>query len=123
MAGMVEAEPSTERICLVFVDSYEDIRNLPTTTVTQLPVLCNRMRLWIGPLQFQWTRPRLYEQVAGNDAYIDRLNYVLEERYDQLQRAVLAALIPQIVGTIKLEYVRCMVEYNMMALRSRIWPV
>ena len=117
-SGMIE-DPVKPRLTIVVVDSFQKIPNLPGNV---LPVVCNRMRVTIGPMVFPWS-PSLGERVLKSEHYLPEPNYILPYAFDLLQRAWIAASILQFVGSSRLRYVGNFVEYNMGKQEFNIWPM
>lgn len=115
-SGMIE---NTEKpaITLVFTDSYQ---KLPTCEGTVLPIVCNRMRVSLGPLMFPWT-PSVRESVLKSESYLPEPRYSLPAVFDALQRTWIATQIVQFVAQSKLRFVRRFVEYNMATQEFKSW--
>lgn len=116
-SGMAEVWPSP-RITIVVTDSY---RTLPDTTGVMLPVVCNRMRVSVGPLVFPWGQ-NIRDRVTTTESYLPHPGYTLPQAFDQLQRGWLSVAIIQFIATTRLRYVDHFVEYDMSAQEFKTWP-
>lgn len=112
--------PAEARLTFVISDSYLDLPDLDSTWI---PVICNRMRTWIGPMQYPWKRASVSEIVKStNGLYVDKVRYRLPSYYDELQRAWITAALLQLVGLTRLKYAHVMTEHNMTLLRTHDHP-
>lgn len=117
-AGMKEATDGNPRITFAVSDSY---LTLPNIKGNVLPIVCNRMRVTVGPMVFPWT-VNIRDEVAKHEHYLPTPGYVLPPAFDALQRAWLAVAVLQFIGTNKLRYVGHFVEYNMAQQEFKLWP-
>lgn len=111
-------DEESPRLILAFSDTY---LNLPeeTSKTPFLPIVCNRMKLWLGPIQFEWSSS-VIKKVKSNSLYIDNSRYKLPAVYDELQRAWIAGALSQMIARSQLRYVGCLYEYDMTRMRGRI---
>ena len=116
--GMFPADDA--KLTLVFADSYLDLPDLGDKTY--LPVICNRMRLWLGPMSFPWTKLNVREFVRLNESYMDKANYNLPQAFHNLQVAWLTTALLQAVALSHSRYVGSFVELNMLKMKTVICP-
>ena len=108
------------KLIIAFADSYLKLPEGISKPI--LPVICNRMKLWLGPIQFPWSA-NIVDKIKQNEAYMVEPRYVLPKVFDELQRAWVAAALSQMFTRSQLRYVGCYYEYNMTVMRSRIIPI
>jgi hypothetical protein len=118
-AGMKEATDSDSRITFAVSDSY---LTLPNVRGNMLPIVCNRMRVSVGPMVFPWG-VHVRDEVAKHEHYLPKPGYVLPQAFDALQRAWIAVAVLQFIGTHKLRYVGHFVEYDMAQQEFKLWPI
>jgi hypothetical protein len=116
--GMYPADDA--KLTLVFADSYLDLPDMPGKTY--LPVICNRMRLWLGPMCFPWTKLNVRTFVRLNESYLDTANYSLPLAFHNLQVAWLITALLQLVALNHSRYVGSFVELNMLKMKTVIHP-
>lgn len=116
-SGMVE-DNAAPRLVLAISDSYQELPDIGARNV--LPIVCNRMRVTVGPLQFPWS-PSVRDATQKAEHYLPKPNYVLPPAFDALQRAWIAAYVLQFIGQTRLTVSRKFVEFNMGTQQLRTW--
>lgn len=116
-AGMQECL-DTPRLTIAVGSSFQ---TLPAHSGNVLPVICNRMRITVGPMVFPWS-PSISETVLASERYMPEPAYTLPPAFDALQRAWIGVAVLQFVGMNKLRYVDNFVEYNMGSQEHKVWP-
>jgi hypothetical protein len=118
LASGLQEQEIDPRLTIAVSDSFQ---TLPNVKGNMLPVVCNRMRVTVGPMVFPWGT-HVRDHVLASDHYMPQPGYKLPHAFDQLQRGWLAVAILQFVGTNKLRYVNHFVEYNMAQQEFKLWP-
>lgn len=116
-SGLREQEVNP-RLTLAVSDSYQ---TLPNVSGNMLPIVCNRMRVTVGPMVFPWGI-HVRDSVLASENYLPQPGYSLPPAFDQLQRSWLAVAVLQFVGINRLKYVNHFVEYNMAQQEFKLWP-
>lgn len=116
-SGMVE-DTKNPRLVLAVSDSYQSLPEVAGRNM--LPVIVNRMRVSIGPIQFPWS-PSVRDATQKSEHYLPHPNYTLPAAFDSLQRSWTAAFILQFVAQTRLGVTRKFVEFNMGTQQMRTW--
>lgn len=116
----VQTRTGRKNVTLVFVDSMNDIPSSIAGVV--MPVVCNRVRVTVGPLLFPWSYSDT-KTLKPNEAYMDRANYELPAAAQALQVAWVANNILQYLNANRLRFVRHIAELNMAKMEVALWPV
>lgn len=114
-SGMREAENA--RLTIAVASSYLDLPNIEGNV---LPVVCNRLRVTVGPMQFPWT-PSVADSVRSSEHYLHEVRYTLPAALDQLQRAWIASAVLTFIGGQKLKFVTSFVEFNLQTFGQKLW--
>ncbi len=117
---IVDIDDDTARITLVVANAYTDIT--PPKAGTWLPVIANRVRLNVGPLQFTWS-PSIVDAVANNPKYMRNVGYELPSVFAALQVPVLTMLLAQLLAKPQLKYVGNVVEFDLGRQKEVVWPI
>jgi hypothetical protein len=117
---VVDIEDSKAHITLVVANAYTDIR--PPTTGIWLPVIANRVRLNVGPLQFPWSTS-IVDAISQNPKYLRSVAYKLSHVFAELQLTVLTMMLVQLIVKPQLKYVGNIVEFDMSTQGVKLWPV
>lgn len=118
-AGLKEATNNSPRITFAVSDSY---LTLPNVRGNMMPIVCNRMRITVGPMVFPWGS-HVRDEVAKHKHYLPKPGYELPPVFDALQRAWINVAVLQFIGMNKLRYAGHFVEYNMGQQEFRLWPM
>lgn len=116
-SGMIE-DTTAPRLVLAVTDSYQTLPDVGNRNV--LPIVCNRMRVTVGPMQFPWS-PSVRDATQKSEHYLPKPNYPLPPAFDALQRGWIASYVLQFVGQTRLPVVRKFVEFNMATQQLRTW--
>jgi hypothetical protein len=113
---VVDADPA---LTIIISDSYS---LLPDATGPVLPVILNRFRPSVGPLQTEW-RDNIATQTKANVAYMVEPNVKLPKAFNDLQRAWAVANIYQFIIRTETAKVGHVIEFNMLKMKQDWWPV
>lgn len=118
-----QSDIAAGHVTLVFADSYQKLVKAEhvAPSGSTIPVICNRMRLTIGPVLFPWSRD-IGEETRNNVAYMSEPSYQLPEAFQTLQRGWAAVSLLQFLGQYKTRYVNGFVELDMTKLTQKTWP-
>lgn len=120
MTAGVKVVESDATLCLLFVDSYFQIQE--TDPKPYLPIVCNRLKLWLGPVQHEWTSS-IVESVKKNHLYADEIKYKLPLTFDLLQRSWLSSAILSMIVRSELRTTSALYMYNMKNFSIGVFPV
>lgn len=115
------ATDADTKLVISVSDSYLTVERVKDKTV--LPVVCNRMRVSLGPMVFPWSDKQVDELVRPHEHYLPKPNYKLPKAFEDLQRAWINVSILQMIGQTKLRYVDNFIEFDMSKQMFNTWPV
>lgn len=116
--GMIE-ELNDPRISILVADSFCSV---PDSALPAIPVILDRVRVSIGPMIFPW-RTNVRDIVSRNPAYMKEIKYEVPEPFSTLGANWAAAAILQFIAGSKILYVNNTVEFNVMTMEQKIWPI
>lgn len=113
-------ESKTPKLKIVFADSYFSLPEIEETPF--LPIICNKMKIFTGPIQFNWSE-NLALKVVKNKSYVPQARYVLPKLFDNFQRSWIATNLGRMIVLSNLDYIGCMQEFNMTSMVSKLIPL
>jgi hypothetical protein len=105
---------------LLLADSFLELPD--SLGAPALPIVCNRLRISLGPLVLPWHR-HVRDVTTGSEHYMASTAYSLPEAYDDLQKSWLATRVLKFVACSQLRFVNNIIEYNMITQETKTWPV
>lgn len=110
--------PEEATVTLMFADTFHELIESPGTV---LPIICNRVKITMGPLIFEWG-PHIKDQVAQSQTFMQSVDYTLPLAADLLQRAWISVQVLNFVGATRLKFAGHFVEYNLAKQEFNLWP-